>query len=187
MQAGAAKTVVLRDPERARRAMEEVENAGRQALGELRHLLDVLRPESEPDTLGPQPGMADVPRLVETMAEAGLDVTLTTHGAPIDLVARVDLSTYRIVQEALTNVIRHAGPGTPTEVCIRTLHARAGDDQVSIDVIDRGKGVAVAHGTGHGIVGMRERATLLGGSLTAEPQQGGGFRVVAEPPIGAEG
>ncbi|MEP7024091.1 MAG: histidine kinase, partial [Actinomycetota bacterium] len=112
VQAGAAKTVVLRDPERARRAMEEVENAGRQALGELRHLLDVLRPDADPGSLGPQPRLADVPRLVETLAEAGLDVALTMDPAPVALADRVDLSAYRIVQEALTSVIRHAGPGT---------------------------------------------------------------------------
>lgn len=188
VQAGAAKTVVRRDPEGARRAMDEVENVGRQALGELRHLLDVLRPETESDTLGPQLGLADVPRLVETMAEAGLDVTLTMDTASINLVAQVDLSAYRIVQEALTNVIRHAGPGTPTEVRIGTTHAGAGGDRVSIEVLDRGREVPVAHGTGagHGIVGMRERATLLGGTLTAERHPGGGFRVVAELPIGAE-
>lgn len=185
VQAGAAKTVVRRDPEAARRAMEEVENAARQALDELRHLLDVLRPETEPDTLGPQPLLADVRHLVETMAEAGLDVTLTMDDAPAGLAARVDLSAYRIVQEALTNVIRHAGPGTPTEVRIRTVRAGAGGDRMQIEVLDRGEGAAVVRGSGHGIVGMRERATLLGGTLTAGPRPDGGFRVVAELPIGA--
>jgi signal transduction histidine kinase len=116
VQAGAAKTVAADDPESASQAMHVVEKAGRQALDELRHLLGVLRPEADVEALGPQPGLADVPRLVDQFGEAGLDVSLTTDGAQIDLPARVDLSAYRIVQEALTNALKHAGPGARTEV-----------------------------------------------------------------------
>jgi signal transduction histidine kinase len=196
VQAGAAKAVAARDPEGALRAMGAVEEAGRQALDELRHLLGVLRPETDLDGLGPQPGLADLPKLVEQVREAGLRVSLATDGVSAGLPARVDLFAYRIVQEALTNVLKHAGPGARTEV-------RLGADRsgVVIEVLDDGsadKGLESASGrrledadrpsgrAGHGIVGMRERALLLGGTLDARPRPGGGFRVVAHLPTGGE-
>ena len=181
VQAGAAKTVAADDPAGALQAMEAVEQAGRQALDELRHLLDVLRPEAERDGLGPQPGIADVPRLVDQFEDAGLDVSLTMEGMRTDLPARVDLSAYRIVEEALTNVLKHAGPSARTEVRLTTDHHR-----VAIEVLDDGHGATILPGSGHGIVGMRERALLLGGSLDAGPRPGGGFRLVALLPIGDE-
>jgi signal transduction histidine kinase len=166
-----------------------VEDAGRQALDELRHLLGVLRPETDPDGLGPQPGLADLPRLVEQTRGAGLDVSLAADGVVAGLPARVDLFAYRIVQEALTNVLKHAGPGARTEV-------RLGTDRrgVVIEVLDDGRGATVLPGPGpddagvrgHGIVGMRERARLLGGTLDARPRPGGGFRVVAHLPTASE-
>ncbi|HJW61965.1 MAG TPA: histidine kinase, partial [Actinomycetes bacterium] len=116
VQAGAAKAVAAEDPEGALRAMAAVEEAGRQALDELRHLLGVLRPETGLDGLGPQPGLADLPRLVEQTRGAGLDVSLATDGLSGELPARVDLFAYRIVQEALTNVLKHAGPGARAQV-----------------------------------------------------------------------
>ena len=189
VQAGAAKAVAAEDPEGALRAMGAVEEAGRQALDELRHLLGVLRPETDPDGLGPQPGLADLPRLVEQTRGAGLDVSLATDGIAAELPARVDLFAYRIVQEALTNVLKHAGPGTHTEV-------RLGTDRrgIVIEVLDDGRGATVLPGPdpddagarGHGIVGMRERARLLGGTLDARPRPGGGFSVVAHLPTGGE-
>ena len=181
VQAGAAKTVAADDPEAASQAMHAVEKAGRQALDELRHLLGVLRPEADAEALGPQPGLADVPRLVDQLRAAGLDVSLTMEGAQIDLPARVDLSAYRIVQEALTNALRHAGPSARTEV---RLHA---DNRgVDIEVLDNGRGVTILTGSGHGIIGMRERALLLGGRLDVGPRPGGGFHVVAHLPVGEE-
>ncbi len=192
VQAGAAKTVAANDPEAARRAMEAVEKAGRQALNELRHLLGVLRPDAEVAALGPQPGLADVPRLVENLRAAGLEVALTLDGVPTDLPARVELSAYRIVQEALTNVLKHAGPGARIEVRLST-----DPHGVAIEVLDNGNGASILprsglrssprsdHGSGHGIAGMRERVQLLGGSLDAGPCPGGGFKVVAHLPIGA--
>ena len=189
VQAGAAKAVAAEDPEGALRAMGAVEEAGRQALDELRHLLGVLRPETGLDGLGPQPGLADLPRLVEQIRGAGLDVSLATDGVPAELPARVDLFAYRIVQEALTNVLKHAGPGAHTEV-------RLGTDSsgIVIVVLDDGHGATVLPGSGvaqgdakgHGIVGMRERALLLGGTLDAGPRPGGGFRVAAHLPTGGE-
>ena len=185
VQAGAAKTVLNRDPDRARTAMQEVEDVGRQALGELRHLLDVLRPDTDVDGLGPQPGLTDLPGLVQRMAEAGLDISLTMDGAPVRLPTPVDLSAFRIVQEALTNVLRHAGPGTPTEVRISAVTDRGGNDCVNIEVLDRGPRITTMPAAGHGITGMRERATLLGGHLDAAPNPQGGFQVVASLPTGA--
>jgi signal transduction histidine kinase len=195
VQAGAAKAVAAQDPEGALRAMGAVEEAGRQALDELRHLLGVLRPESDLDGLGPQPGLADLPKLVAQVREAGMRVSLATDGAPPELPARVDLFAYRIVQEALTNVLKHAGPGARTEV-------RLGADRngIVIAVVDDGnptrKGAESAFGRQpidsdrqirrSGIVGMRERALLLGGTLDARPRAGGGFRVVAHLPTGGE-
>jgi signal transduction histidine kinase len=202
VQAGAAKAVAAEDPEAALRAMGAVEEAGRQALAELRHLLGVLRPETDLAGLGPQPGLADLPRLVEQIRGAGVDVSLATDGVPAELPARVDLFAYRIVQEALTNVLKHAGPGAHTEVRLGT--DRSG---IVIEVVDDGyavgyadKGLESASGrqpadsdrqdrrsaAGHGIVGMRERALLLGGTLDARPRPGGGFRVVAHLPTGGE-
>ena len=181
VQAGAAKTVAANDLAGALRAMEAVEQAGRQALGELRHLLGVLRPQADVDELGPQPGIADVPRLVDQLGEAGLEVSLTMDDLPTDLPARVDLSGYRIVQEALTNVLKHAGPSARTEVRLST-----DDHGVVIEVLDHGHGVTSLPASGHGIAGMCERAQLLGGSLDAGPRPGGGFRVVAQLPIGEE-
>ncbi|MBX9396283.1 sensor histidine kinase [Streptomyces sp. TRM72054] len=187
VQAGAARMVAAEDPRGALEAMAAVEEAGRQALDELRHLLGVLRPEAEGDGLGPQPGLADLPRLVAEVREAGLDVTVTGGvGAPLP--ARVDLSAYRIVQEALTNVLKHSGPGTRTEVRLR-----GEGDGLTIEVLDDGRGAAVrsmsgAHEglPGHGIVGMRERAVLLGGGLDAGPRPGGGFRLTARLPVTGE-
>jgi signal transduction histidine kinase len=189
VQAGAARAVAAEDPEGALKAMGAVEEAGRQALDELRHLLGVLRPESDLDGLGPQPGLADLPRLVEQVRGAGLDVSLATDGVSAELPARVDLFAYRIVQEALTNVLKHAGPGAHTEV-------RLGTDRngIVIEVLDGGHSatvmpepeVAQSGARGHGIVGMRERALLLGGTLDAQPRPGGGFRVVAHLPTGGE-
>jgi signal transduction histidine kinase len=179
VQAGAARTVAESDPQAALQAMEAVEHAGRQALDELRHLLGVLRPRGDGASLGPQPGLADVGRLVDQFGEAGLDVSLTMTDVPADLPIRVDLSAYRIVQEALTNVLKHAGPEARTEVRLST-----DDGAVAIEISDDGHAASTLPGSGHGIMGMRERALLLGGSLTAGPRASGGFRVVARLPIG---
>jgi signal transduction histidine kinase len=181
VQAGAARAVAAEDPARAMQAMGAVEEAGRQALDELRHLLGVLRPEADADALGPQPGLADLPALIEQTRVAGLDVSLVMDGLLRELPTRVELSAYRIVQESLTNVLKHAGPGTRTEVRLRADTAC-----IFIEVTDEGRGVSTLPGSGHGTVGMRERALLLGGSLDAGPRPGGGFRVFAQLPMGGE-
>ncbi len=181
VQAGAAKTVVGKDPSTAARAMTSVEEAGRQALGELRHLVGVLRPDVESNELGPQPGCSDIPRLVEDLKRAGLEVSLELEGLDAELPARVDLSVYRIVQEALTNVLKHAGPKARAEVSIRS------DDRgITIRVQDDGRGATTLPGSGHGVAGMRERAQLLGGSLETQSLPGGGFSVTARLPVSEE-
>jgi signal transduction histidine kinase len=184
VQAGAAKAVAAEDPDGALQAMGAVEEAGRQALTELRHLLGVLRPETDLDGLGPQPGLADLSRLVEQIRAAGVNVSLTKSEVPAGLPARVDLFAYRIIQEALTNVLKHAGPGARTDVRLGTANGG-----VVIEVVNDSPGGA--HGPpgfrgGHGLIGMRERALLLGGTLDAGPRPGGGFRVVAHLPTGGE-
>jgi len=178
VQAGAAQTVAASDPERAIRAMESVEEAGREALNELRQVLGVLRADEEPEALGPMLGLADIPALVSEMNGAGMGVSLSSEGAPADLPAGVDLASYRIVQEALTNVLKHAGPDPEPEVRLST-----NDQMLTIEVTDRGSGSSTLPGSGHGLVGMRERAALLGGTFEAGPRLGGGFRIMARLPL----
>jgi len=181
VQAGAAKTIVDTDPDAAARAMSSVETAGRQALDELRHLLGVLRPDNNNNELGPQPGHADLPRLIEEIERAGLEVFLSFDDNRLRLPARIELAIYRIVQEALTNVLKHAGPDARAEVRIRT-----GDRNVTVEIEDNGVGTTRLPGSGHGIAGMRERAQLLGGTLEAGPRKGGGFSVIARLPASEE-
>lgn len=195
VQAGAAKAMAAHAadgpvPEQALRAMGAVEEEGRQALAELRHLLGVLRPDNGSAGPEPQPGLADIPRLADQIRGTGVAVDLSMNGVPDGLPARVDLFAYRIVQEALTNVLKHAGPGTRAEV---RLDADA-RNEIVIGVRDDGGGTTALpepsdaqNGTrGHGIVGMRERALLLGGTLDAGPRPSGGFEVVAHLPTGGE-
>lgn len=178
VQAGAAQTVAQSDPARAMQAMEAVEQAGREALEELRQVLGVLRADGAPGALGPMHGLADIPELVAETERAGVDVSLSTDGTPDALPARVDLASYRIVQEALTNVVKHAGPDPGAEVRLS-----ADDGALTIEVIDRGSGVSTLPGSGQGLVGMRERAALLGGSFEAGPRPDGGFRIMARLPL----
>lgn len=181
VQAGAAKTIVDTDPAAASRAMNSVEVAGRQALDELRHLLGVLRPDSEDNGLGPQPGRADLPRLINEIKRAGVAVSLTLDDDRERLPARIELAIYRIVQEALTNVLKHAGPDARAEVRIRT-----DEHAVIVEIEDNGVGVTRLPGSGHGIAGMRERAQSLGGTLDAGPRERGGFLVAARLPVSEE-
>lgn len=177
VQAGAARTIATDDPEKAAEAMRAVEQAGREVLGELRHLLGVLRPDAEGD-LFPQPGLIDIPHLVDEFNETGLEVTLSVHGEEVELPVRVELAVYRIVQESLTNALRHAGPDARAIVRLET-----NGEGVRIEVTDDGIGASPGANGGHGTIGMRERAQLLGGSFHAGPRPRGGYSVFAYLPV----
>jgi signal transduction histidine kinase len=180
VQAGVARLVVEDDLKKAQEAIGAVEEAGRKALDELRHLLAVLRPGLASDELDPQPALNQVQRLVDQLRQTGMEITLTAD-VPSGLPVRVDLFAYRIVQEALTNVLKHGGVSVTADVRLEEV-----DGLLEIEVRDRGKGTTTLPGSGQGIVGMRERAALLGGSLEAGPRLGGGFRVMAKLPIGEQ-
>lgn len=178
VQAGAAKTIAAIEPATAVKAMSHVENAGRKALGELRHLLNVLRPKDDTNTLTPQPSLKDISQLVADFEQAGPKVTLSIETVKTDVPARIGLTIYRIVQEALTNVLKHAGQSSRAEVNITIDY-----QNVTIEVVDNGCLPATASETGQGILGMRERAQQLGGSLVAAPRLNGGFQILAKLPL----
>ena len=188
VQAGAAKTIARDDLDAAVDAMGDVERAGRKALGELRHLLGVLRPDTaDGDDLGPQPGLAGIPDLADELTRTGADVSLEMVPAPSDLSAAVDLSAYRIVQESLTNVIKHAGPNPTVGVTIGLDDAGLAIEVVNdIATTDRRSAVSELPASGYGIAGMRERATLLGGTLTAGYRPPNRFCVRAHIPLEPE-
>ena len=187
VQAEAGPLAVERDPARAAGAFEAIAATGRQALVEMRRLLGVLRGDGQAPSLAPQPGLDQVPSLVEQVGRAGLEVELVVEGEKAPLPAGVELSAYRIVQEALTNAVRHAGPGRA-----RVL-VRYGERDLELTVRDEGGGggAAPAGGaptrSGQGLVGMRERVSLFGGELHAGPGPDGGFTVAARLPLGAPG
>ncbi|RKS71218.1 signal transduction histidine kinase [Actinomadura pelletieri DSM 43383] len=178
IQAGVGGRVITSQPDEARNALDAIESTSRETLSGLRRMLTALR-KDEPGTapLGPTPGLDDLDRLAESARDAGVRVEIVRRGERRPLPPDVDLSAYRIVQEAVTNVIRHAG----TDHCRVTVDHRDGELVIEVDDDGRG-GVA---GTGFGIAGMRERADLLGGELTAGPRPDGGFRVTARLPDGA--
>jgi signal transduction histidine kinase len=179
VQAGFGRLVVGSQPDEAGAALAAIESTGRQTLAEMRRLLCVLRAEDTPDTaadLTPTPGLADLDRLVAQTGQAGVRVELTITGEPRQLPAGVELSAYRIVQEALTNVTKHAAAPTARV----TLDYRL--DQLTIEVTDHGRGGPIAS-TGLGLAGMRERVQIYGGHLDAAPLSGGGFRVAAHLPM----
>ena len=183
VQSGVGAHVADTNPQEAARALAAIEATSRAALEELRRLLGVLRQEDEPQgALAPVPGLADLDSLLAEVGRAGLAVKLQINGTRPPLPAGVDLSAYRIVQEALTNVVKHAGPA----------HAQVvvgyRDQDVTVEVIDDGRGAATPAsdgrvGTGHGLIGMRERVQVFGGDLQTGPRPGGGFRVAARLPL----
>ncbi len=199
IQAGAAEAVLPPGSTEAATALDAVRNTGREALGEMRRMLDLLRadepPPSEPETTiattvggpesgvrTPQPGLRDLPALASRMRDAGLDVELALEDVPWSLPATIDLSAFRIVQEALTNALRHAGPGVHVRV-----RGRCTPEEVEIEVADDGRGrpaPPASPGGGHGLVGMRERVAVFGGRFSAGPGAGGGYRVTFTLPIG---
>jgi signal transduction histidine kinase len=160
--------------------LEKIENSARQALAETRRLLGVLRDPEEEAGLAPQPGIGDLGELAASVRAAGLPVHLVIDGDPAALPAAVDVSVYRIVQEALTNVLKHAGPAR-ADVTIGCA-----EDIVTVEVTDDGTAEPDSRvpAGGHGLAGMRERAAVFGGELAAGPRPGGGFAVRARLPLG---
>jgi signal transduction histidine kinase len=188
IQAGAAEQLLEDTPERARGPLEAVQDTGRQTILELRRLLGILREDGQELSLAPQPGLAGLELLMEEMRLAGLSVQLRVEGQPGRLPPGIDLAAYRIIQEALTNTLRHAGPAH-AEVLVRyQQHA------VELEVLDDGHGPGPNNGasgaSGHGLVGMRERVALYGGTLEAGPRTttkaaGTGYAVRARLPTEA--
>jgi signal transduction histidine kinase len=179
VQAGAAARVLHGEQPDVRNALEVIAATGRETVDEMRTLLGVLRSDDGPAALKPQPGLADLDQLVSGVREAGLPVTLRIEGAPRPLPPTLDLSAFRIVQEALTNTLKHAGPAC-AEVTVRYE-----DGLVTLEIVDTGHGPDGGRGTGHGLVGMRERAAMFGGELEAAQKDGSGFTVRARLPLPA--
>ena len=181
VQAAAARRVLTRQPDLATSALNDVEATGRQALVELRRMLGVLRSDDAADELLPQPSLEHLDSLVAQLRDTGLAIDLRVEGRRRPLPPGIDVNAYRIVQEALTNVLKHAGTAAAT-VCVRF-----GERELELEIVDDGRGAAAAIlapvGEGHGIVGMRERAQLHGGTVEAGPIPTGGYRVRARLPI----
>ncbi|MFF7178006.1 histidine kinase [Streptomyces sp. NPDC008121] len=182
LMAGGARANLASDPEVARKALVTLEGSGRMALREMRQLLDVLRAgdEAEEPPIAPQPGIGDLARIVGETSRAGLPVELEVRGEERPLPPSVGLTVFRIVQEALTNARKYAGQARAR---VRLTY---GTDGLAVEVSDDGGGAADANsGSGYGLLGMRERVALHGGTLEAGPLEGGGFRVVARLPLAA--
>jgi signal transduction histidine kinase len=183
VQAGVALHLIDEKPEQARTALAAIKDASNEALGELRSVLDILRRGYESPPRAPTSGMARLDDLIAKTEAAGLDVAVQVEGAPRALSPELDLAAFRIVQEALTNVTRHAGNARAT------IKIEYGDRDLILQVDDDGHGApkAAPSGGGKGISGMRERATALDGELVAGPRPDGGFRVHARMPLRDEG
>ena len=188
IQAQGAQRVADSDPARAKTAMADVERTARTALEEMRRLLGLLRP-GDPGAApvpegayGPPAGLADIDILADRLRGAGLGITVVRHGEPADVPEDVGLTVYRIVQESLTNVLRHAGPAAATVELDFS-------DGVAVTVTDDGRGASAALASlpsaGRGTTGMRERVAALGGKLNVGPRPGGGYRVHATIPLGS--
>jgi signal transduction histidine kinase len=189
VQAGVGAHVVEDRPEQARAVLDTISTTSRGTLMEMRRLLGVLRGGDGARAHVPAPGVADLPQLVADVRAAGVPVTLHVHGEACDLPGGIDLSAYRVVQEALTNVIKHAGTTTRVDVTVRHVPG-----SVAVEVVDDGRGLAATarsgvavDGSGHGLLGMRERVELWGGELSVGPAPGGGYRVAALLPYGDAG
>jgi signal transduction histidine kinase len=184
VQASTAAHVLSSRPEVAAEALQAIKAASKDGLRELRAILNVLRQADDADPTQPAPGTAQLETLIDGARRAGLETAYTVTGNPVPLPAAVDLAAYRIVQESLTNTIRHAGPAT---AAVSLGYRR---DELRIDVTDTGHGqppgAATGQGGGHGLAGMRERAAAVGGTVETGPGPGGGFLVAARLPLGGQ-
>jgi signal transduction histidine kinase len=177
LQVGAVRHKLPAALSEDREALMGVEQAGRAALTEMRHLLDAMREDGERAELGPQPGLDRLDALLQDIGGAGLPVRLHVDGDPLELPRGVDISAYRIVQEGLTNALRHAH-ATQAEVALRYAA-----DQLRIEVSDNGHGAAGNDGRGHGLIGIHERVKLYGGEMSTATANGGGFTLTAHLPL----
>lgn len=182
IQAGAAEQLLDSNPAQARESLRAVQELGASTVDELRRLLGILRDHQHEPSLNPQPGMAGLPRLIGQFRDAGLPVEVDVEGDQVPLPPGIDLSAYRIVQEALTNTLKHAQPARAS------VHVRYRSATLELEVVD--DGTSSTHddgrGSGHGLIGMRERAAIYGGAFTAGPRPGGGYAVRARLPVGGE-
>jgi signal transduction histidine kinase len=183
VQAGVGSHLIAVRPDEAAKSLRAIEATARSALSETRSLLSVMRDDDyDLASRSPAPGLDNLRALVRRVADAGQPVTLRVEGQPRALRQSLELSVYRVVQEALTNVVRHAVPPVTATVVIRFDD----DGSVVVEVTDDGRGSGNRRsGGGHGLAGMRERVSLLGGELSAGPRAGGGYRVTARLPAGA--
>lgn len=182
VQAAAAQEIVHTDPDKAVVVLGRIENVGRQSLNEMRRMLGVLRSGDDETaaSLAPQPRLADVDAMVERSTDAGVATKLVVTGDPRELAPGIGLTAFRIVQEALTNVLKHAGTSASATVTISY-----GMDSVTIEIVDNGRGAVSSlsqAGGGNGLIGMRERVDIYGGELSAGPRTGGGYAVRAVLP-----
>ena len=180
LQAKGARRMLDAEPDETRQALDTIVDSGEQALTEMRRLLGMLRRSDDEIAMAPLPSLRHLDLLAEQVSHAGLPVELRVEGEPTPLPPGVDLSAYRIVQEALTNALKHAGPARARVV------VRYGPRALELEITDDGRGAAaaaVAGGRGHGLVGMRERAELFGGHVESAAQPGGGFAVRATLPL----
>jgi signal transduction histidine kinase len=177
VQASAVRRLLRPDQDREREALLIVEQTGREALAEMRRMVGVLRRPEEAPALAPQPSLEHLDKLVEQAREAGLPVELRVEGDPLPLPAGVDLTAYRLVQEGLTNALKHARAERAQVV------VRYGDGGIEVTVSDDGRGAGSGDGGGHGLVGMRERVAVYGGELEAGPRPEGGYRLRARLPL----
>lgn len=177
VQAGAVRRLLRPDQERERQALETVEATGREALTEMRRLVGLLREQGTMPEFAPQPSMRTVDVLVGTVREAGLPVELTVEGEPRELAPGVDLAAYRVIQEALTNALKYAGPARAW-VTIRWL-----PHEMVLEIANDGRSEPVGDGAGHGLAGLGERVALVRGSVESGPREGGGFVVTARLPL----
>jgi signal transduction histidine kinase len=177
VQASAVRRLLHPGQERERQALLIVEQTGREALAEMRRMVGVLRRPEEAPALAPQPSLEHLERLIESAREAGLPVEVRVEGEAVQLPAGVDLTAYRLVQEGLTNALKHA-EASRAEVLVNY-----GEGHVEVTVSDDGRGVGNGDGGGHGLVGIRERVSVYGGELDAGPKPGGGYRLRAKLPL----
>jgi signal transduction histidine kinase len=184
VQAGAGAEIAERDPQRAREALLFIQETSREALAEMRAMLNVLHSDATGEDRAPQPTLAQIERLVNQSRAAGLPVTLQVEGAPQPLPEALDVSAYRIVQEALTNTLKHAGPAHARVV------VRYAPEALELEISDDGHGVtdlAPNQDAGRGVIGMRERVALFGGELETGPAPDHGFLVRARFPLQLDG